>query len=435
MGFLRRTALGIGQKLFGGLFSKADDVGQAAAQRALQSGILKDGVDVATAASAMSGVGKPSFFGSLLKWGGLGVAAEYLTRGNDGLVGGIANQAWTHIGKIEAELNATGFWHGFLKNIQEFLKIFGVEFEFLNNALENTGQKDNAATRLVDDITLNGEAGNLNTLTRTVGTPLGELTGMDKTAAGITTAVGAGSLYGLRSMLSGGGLSNLASNAPSMTLAKGKNFLSKIPVVGKYLGVAAVVGGGAAALMTPTPADASVLNGDSGAITTTQEAINEAGTEIAAIGASAIAAVPASGAVASMASGTAIFAGKQIPGLGAIFAAGDAIYDTAKHALRGDFDKAGTRAVAGVGETVAGLGGFLTYGTLGTAWREAVREGGKMIFGADRAIDNSYVVQAGKLAYDFATARDDVAMDANPQQLTIDQLRAQHSNGLNYAMN
>lgn len=190
-----------------------------------------------------------------------------------------------------------------------------------------------------------------------------------------------------------------------------KSLLGKIPVIGKYLGVAAVVGGTATAIMTPGSAQASVTSEEEGSITTTKGAVNEAGVELASIGASALAATPAA----------AVFAGKQIPGFGAVFAAGDAIYGTVKHALRGDFDKAGTRFVAGVGETVAGLGGFTTYATVGSAWRELVREGGQKLFGEDRAIDHSFVGQAALLAKDFATAKDNDRTRDNTEQQPVAQ--------------
>lgn len=94
---------------------------------------------------------------------------------------------------------------------------------------------------------------------------------------------------------------------------------------------------------------------------------------------------------------------KAIPGLASLWAAGETIWDTVGYAWDGDWQKAGTRVVAGVGETVAGLGGFLTYGTLGTAWREAVRAGGAAVFGEEHAIRHSTVVEAGSFLYDHFT--------------------------------
>ncbi len=119
------------------------------------------------------------------------------------------------------------------------------------------------------------------------------------------------------------------------------------------------------------------------------------GAQIAATGASII----GTGAVISAATPIALQLGlRAAPGWGALFAAGDAIYNTANYALRGEFAKSGLSLVSGVGETVAGLGGIAGYATVGTAWREAVRWGGAKLFGEDNTIDHSYTVQAVQLA-------------------------------------
>lgn len=109
---------------------------------------------------------------------------------------------------------------------------------------------------------------------------------------------------------------------------------------------------------------------------------------------------------------------KAIPGIASIYAAGETVYNVGSDLLRGDFKKAGLNLVSGIGETVAGLGGALTYFTVGTAWREAVRAGGAAAFGEEGTIDHSAVVQAGSFLKDaFFGASNNTESAPAPQRL------------------
>ncbi len=154
---------------------------------------------------ALDELGKSSgFFGKVLKWGGIGAVGEFAVNGTDGIVGGALNTAWTEVGKIEAEQNAIGGWHSLLKNLQEFLYMIGVEWEYLDGKLETHGKKNSTFTDIKTDITQDGQAGILEKTARTVGQPLSGLTGMDSLTAGMTT-VGGVAAYKL-----GGGILNRA---------------------------------------------------------------------------------------------------------------------------------------------------------------------------------------------------------------------------------
>lgn len=217
--------------------------------------------------------------------------------------------------------------------------------------------------------------------------------------AAIIGGVGYGAYKGIQ-RLTGATAPTIAAASPTIA-ARASNLLSRIPVVGKWLGVAAI---GGAALMTASSADASTVEAGSGDITAPADSLAAEG---AALGLSIVGTRTAIQAAAPLAASLGV---KAIPGIASIYAAGEAIYDTAKYAIRGEFAQAGTRLVAGVGETVAGIGGALTYFTLGTAWREAVRAGGAAIFGEERAIGHSAVVQLGSMARDsFFGAANNIA--------------------------
>lgn len=127
----------------------------------------------------------------------------------------------------------------------------------------------------------------------------------------------------------------------------------------------------------------------------TPSAVATLATEGTAIGASIVGAAPVAAKTA------ALMGAKAVPVLGAVVAAGEGIYNTAGHALEGEWTKAGVSTVATVGNTIAGVGGIFTYSTLGTAWHESVRAAGSAIFGKDGEIEHSTVVQLGEA---FGTA-------------------------------
>jgi hypothetical protein len=128
--------------------------------------------------------------------------------------------------------------------------------------------------------------------------------------------------------------------------------------------------------------------------------LQAAGAEVAGLGLSIVGARTAAETVAHAAAPVAARLGLQtvarsIPGISSIYAAGETVYNVGSDLLRGDFKKAGLNLVSGVGETVAGLGGALTYFTLGTAWREGVRGAGAMAFGEENTINHSLAVEVG----------------------------------------
>ncbi|MCB1530897.1 MAG: hypothetical protein H6853_04930 [Rhodospirillales bacterium] len=392
---LKRWALGLGQKLFGGFLGAADKTAAEAAQKALQAGILKKGVDAATAASAMGGLGKSSFLGKALKVTGLGAAAEVLLNGGlKSYVGGALNEVYTWLGLAEAEQNTAGAWHSFFKNLQELLGLFGIESKWLNDKIATHAKKDskfeNFKDTFSDDLSHVGHDLSDNALGYGIG------------AAGIAAGYGVGKTALLKYATNPAGTGFLRN-----AVATVGNKLSAIPGIGKKLAILSGVAAGAYSLW-PSSAEAS----EAGSIVT-DPVSTELGNEITSseiateVGAAGVSILGTTTAVSAASPAAAMFGLKGVPGLGAVIAAGDALYDTAKYALHGDFTKAGLRLVAGAGETVAGVGGVLTYGTLGTAWREAVNAGGKALFGEENDIGHSYVVQGGSfIANIFSDAAD-----------------------------
>lgn len=141
MNWLGRTALGLGQKGLGLFTNKT-----TALKEAVRTGRM-------TTDEALDQAGKSSgFFGSTLKWGGLAAGGEYLLRGKDGIVGGAMDTAWTNIGQIEANQNAVGKWQGLFKHIQEFLHVFGIQSDFVDNYLETHGKNKSDFTNLRESI-------------------------------------------------------------------------------------------------------------------------------------------------------------------------------------------------------------------------------------------------------------------------------------------
>lgn len=174
--------------------------------------------------------------------------------------------------------------------------------------------------------------------------------------------------------------------------------LGKIFAVGGGVAVGlGVIGGEEAEAATLTSAatrgGATVTGGGAGAL-------QSLGADAAGFGLSILGGKAAAETVAHAAAPVAARLGlstiaKSIPGVSAIYAAGETIFNVGGDILRGDVKKAGLNLVSGIGETVAGLGGALTYWTLGTAWRESVRGAGAMAFGEENTINHSLAVEVG----------------------------------------
>lgn len=181
--------------------------------------------------------------------------------------------------------------------------------------------------------------------------------------------------------------------------ARAMGFLSRMPVVGKWVALGTGVTIAGAGLMSgeaeaATPNAGALRGAGATAPATTGGVMNASTAELTGVGLSIVGGGTAATAVATAAAPVAAQLGlRAIPGISSIIAAGDTIYNTSRYALQGEFGKAGLSLVSGVGETVAGLGGAATYLTLGTAWREAVRAGGAAVMGEENTIDHSYAVQ------------------------------------------
>lgn len=304
------------------------------------------------------------------KWGlaGIGVAgAEYAVNGKKGLVGGAVSDAYNDLYKIGAEAGTTGFFHGLYSVIKEVLDFFGIEGTWVNDWVDARLTKDNGAPsafsdvkeHVADNATLYG-------------------VGAGATIAGVTA-------YKAAPLLKGGFSATATTVAPVMNSSA--MFITKaarsLPGLGKFLGVAAMAGGGTAVLMSD---DAQAAEGEPMA-----EPDDIGGAEIAGVGA----AVAGTGALQSAFAPAAAKLGlRAIPGVSSVYAASETLYDTTRYALDGDFSKAAVRAVAGVGETVAGLGGIVTYGVLGTAWREAVNFGAETVLGKESSIGHAPLTEA-----------------------------------------
>ncbi len=429
-GWIGRTALGLSSKIFGFFGSKTSQI-----KSAVRTGAM-------TAEEGIEALAKENgLFGKVLKWGGLGIGAETILRGKDGIVGGAANELWTDVGKIEAEQNTIGGIHGFLTAIRELLGLVGIESQWLNGKISELGDKAKSSSkfsRLEDRLTENGEATGLKVGVNAIGATTKGLTGIgfeDDTHTG-ATVLGAGTaLYGVKEYggvkklwsdtkklyqkFSGGGEST--TNTPSgggtpdgsgarggrvpdgnATIKTAKpsrlsKLMSKIPFIGKHLAILGTVGGAATLALRPDEAEAGTLDTATGEETITKptDLVDGFAQEATVLGASTLA-TPL--AVKTIGQGTAMFASKSVPGVGAFAAAGDSLYKTGSHLIKGDFAKATTELVAGVGETASAVFGLAGYATVGTAWREGVRELGIKVFGENNGIDNSYIVQAVKLA-------------------------------------
>lgn len=303
------------------------------------------------------------------------------------------NALWDATANSSAGVNA--FLGGALKVICDFLANCGLDAaKGWSQGLENFRQQQEREIQELRARSRDGagqEGGILSGDTLTTGLGLGAAY-LGFNAIKNTFSGGAGSTAGLR-------LGGTAAN-----------FLAKIPVVGRFLAPAALAGGALVASMWPS--DANAAEGTQPAETET----HSMAATVGGLGASIIAATPA---VSAIAVPTASLGLKAIPGIASIVAAGEGIFDTVAYALDGQWAQAGTRLVAGVGETVAGLGGILTYGTVGTAWREAVRAGGAAIFGEEKAIEHSHLYNAGSwLISQFTNAHDNTA--PAPEERTAD---------------
>lgn len=159
---MKRYALGYGMaavKGFFGMFgSKADNVAKAASDagqtlagktalelEALQAAgkltpdAIKAGLGniVGATAGAAKAEAKTSLLKKGLMVGGVAAGVEAIVNGKDGLVGGALTKGWTELGKIEAEQNTVGRFHGLYKMIDEVLKFFGIEGTALNNWVDS----------------------------------------------------------------------------------------------------------------------------------------------------------------------------------------------------------------------------------------------------------------------------------------------------------
>lgn len=198
---------------------------------------------------------------------------------------------------------------------------------------------------------------------------------------------------------------NAASNTAGGLASRFKGLLGRLPVVGKWFGVAATVGGISAIALGSDSAEAATLSTtEAGTTAGTKDAGTLQVSEIAGLGLSTLGATTAAQSLAPAAAATIGKLGlKAVPGVSAIIAAGETIYHTANHTLQGEFGKAGLSLVSGVGETVAGIGGAATYLTLGTAWREGVRAVGAKVFGEENTINHSLAVSVTSLLKDSFT--------------------------------
>lgn len=394
---MKRLVLGFGQKLLSGIFSGGSKYGNEAVVALEQAGVqmTKNGAPIAgeSAQRILSGVGKDTFLGKIFKWGAIGGAAEALINGKNGLVGGAASKIWTSLGQIEAEQNVVGRFHGFFKMLQEILGAFGYQSAWVDENLTKSHYKDNMFSQLINDPAAFASDHPIMAAGAGLGTAVAGYKGVKALTSSVT---------GIPNVARAGfevaevGLLGRTGNAL-------KSFGSKIPVVGKYLAIGGTaIGVGMAGLGAMT-GDAHAADGVDGSIRT-DNTLQSAGADVGAVGMSIVgtnSAIQITQSLApaltsNLAKGTALMGLKVWPGIASVVAAGEALYGTTKYALNGEWEKAGTRLVAGVGETIAGVGGIITYGTLGTAWREAVRAGGAAIFGEDKAIDHSYVYQAGE---------------------------------------
>lgn len=258
------------------------------------------------------------------------------------------------------------------------------------------------------------------------------------TALGVGGAAGAGYL-GYR-YLKGSGPGpaqlDLFDNAPGVAkgggawsrfVSKGSELLGKLPGVGKLFrgaSIAAAVGGTAVAgsMLLSSDAEAATLPtpGATASPATTVAAgvgtLQSVAAEAAGLGLSTLGARTAAQAIAPAAASLGARIGlRSIPGIASIIAAGETIYNTTSHALKGEWTQAGLSLASGAGQTVAGLGGIVTFG-LGQAWAEGVRGVGIAAFGEDKAIKRSLVGQAiefgGALRDSFSDAHDNRTPDS-----------------------
>jgi hypothetical protein len=102
-----------------------------------------------SSAASGSNIVKPVLIGAGL------AAGEFVVNGKNGLVGGAINSGWTEVGKIEAEQNTVGKFHGFYKFIQELLNLFGIKNTFLNDwankGVSGTTRKDDSLYAVTRD--------------------------------------------------------------------------------------------------------------------------------------------------------------------------------------------------------------------------------------------------------------------------------------------
>lgn len=373
--------------------------------------------------------------------GGIGLATQIPVVGDSikKLAGGVLNTTSELTGSAGPESTFGGFY--------KFLKLLGIFLEKLGvgggipETLMNIGGSGSSTRGL------NGGAGMPAAPGGPNGGAPGGPDGGDGLGVGHTlgvaalgTGVGAAGFAAHRLMRRGAatpGVSAIAGGADdALEVMRGaqlgaaddvarSGWLSRLGGMGRWGKVAMIAGGatlGGAALLGGTPAQASTLTtgaaaagGSLTANANNNGSIGISAGDIASTGLSIVGAKTAATAVAPLAASLGI---KAIPGIAAIYAAGEGIYNTASYALKGEWGKAGLSLVSGVGETVAGIGGAATYLTVGTAWREAVRFGGAKLLGEENTIEHSTVVNAGSWLYNqFSGATTSTANAPAPQVL------------------
>lgn len=365
----------------------------------------------------------PQWGRNTIKWGSALIGAGGATVAATGIGGGALKGVAERPIQGAAELAAGGgvqqtksSFFGMVGFFAEILKALGVgggipealmNFANRGHALGGGNPVHNEAGWKADDARFGGQglgAGGM-------GGPGNDDGGFPWGKAALGTAgVGGAALLGRHLMANSA--HTLGAAAPGIAAQAGglRGLLSRVPVVGKYIGLAGAVGVGGAALFGSSEAEAATPSAGAmagPAATATAASVgtlHAIGAEVAGLGLSTLGARTAAQAIAPAAAPLLGKLGlKAIPGVSSLIAAGETLYNTTSHALKGEWTKAGLSLVSGVGETVAGLGGAATYLTLGTAWREGVRAGGAAIFGEENTIDHSLVVQGAGMLKDAFT--------------------------------
>jgi len=409
-------------KAFGLFGNKADDVAKAAAATgddvaartarelsALRAaGNLTDdhlaaglrSVAGATASAGGEAVRRfSSRIGTVVKWGIVGAVGEALLNGRQGIVGGALNSAWTEAGKVEAEQNTLSRWHGFYKNIQELLRMFGIEGTMINrwvDARVSSTQGNTPSTfQNIRDAVPNVDLA-------TAGYAAAGVAGVTGLAAAAPRVINAlGGSGGTSGGPTGGAPTSGASTPSTPSAAAGaaddvargaaratsgwRSVLGRLPVVGKYFGAAALVGAGAMALsgeaeaapVAPTaptaggatPPAATPQTYSLGPVTLSQETVAEVGGLGASVALGGAFTRAAAAGATTVAPAIGLGGLRLVPGLGAVVVGGETTYQVGRDLLNGNFRQAALNLGGGAIETVGAIGGFATLG-IGAIARE-----------------------------------------------------------------